>query len=330
MVALKNAAATISTVAFRDGSSELTRRLQSLRASVDRLSSARTELSELEPALADLDVRIEELEASVDGERRDVERLEGGVGKLWSRVRGNADERLTRERDEVQVAEEALDLATNERERLRSRQRELSAVLVSLAGAEPELARSRTEKEAWMRSLGGPVTSELDERAAVISRLQAAGAGTDQAMAAGNVALKVLSSVSRSLQSASSWGTLDMIGGGIVTSMAKHSKIDRARSQLARANAAVQEFQRLSRSVSVQIAAVIEMDGMTRFADFFLDDIFSDIAVQSKISRSRKSVAVASGQVRAVLGQLGENRAQIIDQLHAAQRERAYLIETWG
>ena len=57
----------------------------------------------------------------------------------------------------------------------------------------------------------------------------------DEAIAAGHRALDALAEAADSLDSAKRWGIVDILGGGFVTSMVKHSRLGDANRELARA-----------------------------------------------------------------------------------------------
>ena len=56
-----------------------------------------------------------------------------------------------------------------------------------------------------------------------------------EAIDAGNRALKSLRNAQDNLNSAKNWGLWDMFGGGFISTMAKHSKMDRAKQNMEQA-----------------------------------------------------------------------------------------------
>ena len=63
-----------------------------------------------------------------------------------------------------------------------------------------------------------------------------------EAIGAGVRALDSLRAASRYLENASNWGLLDMIGGGLFTTMIKHSKLDDAAQAMETARYDLQNF----------------------------------------------------------------------------------------
>lgn len=111
-----------------------------------------------------------------------------------------------------------------------------------------------------------------------------------EAIAAGEEVLYHLGAVSKSLDSASNWGIWDMLGGGLFVTWAKHSRLNDAKEQVRKAEAACRIFARELKDVQMQLDANLELDGFLKFADFFFDGFFADIMVQSRIGSMRDDV----------------------------------------
>ncbi len=125
-----------------------------------------------------------------------------------------------------------------------------------------------------------------------------------EAVRAGERALGSLRSAQSKLSSARSWGVWDIIGGGLITSMVKHSKINDASSFLERAKMDLKTFQRELKDVPDFAGLGIEIGGFLSFADCFLDGFLADCMVQSKINDAKRQVDSAVIQVERLLGQL--------------------------
>ena len=64
----------------------------------------------------------------------------------------------------------------------------------------------------------------------------------DEAIAAGHRALDALAEAADSLDSAKRWGIVDILGGGLITSVIKHSRLGDANYELARAREEIRAF----------------------------------------------------------------------------------------
>ena len=65
---------------------------------------------------------------------------------------------------------------------------------------------------------------------------------TEEAIAAADVALYHLGAAKKYLKSAGNWGIYDMIGGGFLSGLIKHGKIESAEEEIAAAKEALESF----------------------------------------------------------------------------------------
>lgn len=92
------------------------------------------------------------------------------------------------------------------------------------------------------------------------------------------------------LKSAKNWGFFDMAGGGFVTTMFKRGKMDHAETALTNARDSMKNLRKELADVDEVVGIDLEIDGFISFADFFLDNVFVDWMVQSKINKALTQV----------------------------------------
>lgn len=126
----------------------------------------------------------------------------------------------------------------------------------------------------------------------------------NEAIYAGERALSSLRTAQDELSSAKSWGIVDLLGGGLITDMIKHSKMDRASSYMETAKHDLRVFQRELKDVTVNADFQINVGDFLKFADFFFDGLVADYLVQSKIADAKKEVDKAIRQVEDILADL--------------------------
>ncbi|MBR2281627.1 MAG: hypothetical protein IJ863_03285, partial [Spirochaetales bacterium] len=103
------------------------------------------------------------------------------------------------------------------------------------------------------------------------------------------------------LRKARNWGIYDILGGGFLSSVIKHSKIDNARSCIERAKYDLDVFNRELRDVSGSIN--VDIGGLLTFFDV-MDSFFADLLVQSRISDASRQVEQAIMRVEDILRRL--------------------------
>lgn len=301
------------------------RALQERRALCDRMLAASA--SEREA----LDARREVLARALDAERGDVARLEGvGLTALFYRMLGTREAKLDAERREALAAELKYDEVVAELAALDARREEIREARRSLAGLDGQLAAALEYKARWLFAHGGEASAELFALSDEIGQLRALLTELDEAKAFGRVALGKVLAVLDALGSAESWGTLDMVGGGLLVTMAKHSKIDQARSQLTAAQIALADFERELRDVQIQLQSSVEIGGFSTFADHVFDGLIFDWAVQAKIVRSKEAVQGTFARVEDALATVSAQRDEAAGRLETAAARRLALIEGFG
>ncbi|MDO4339748.1 MAG: hypothetical protein Q4C91_16920 [Eubacteriales bacterium] len=122
-----------------------------------------------------------------------------------------------------------------------------------------------------------------------------------EAVEAGERALRSLRLAKERLDSARSWGIFDMLGGGFFSDMMKHSRMNDAASYMEDAKRDLQKFQRELRDVHVPTELRMEVSGFLTFADFFFDGFIADYMVQSRIADAREQVNSAISRVESLL-----------------------------
>ena len=99
-----------------------------------------------------------------------------------------------------------------------------------------------------------------------------------------------------------------MLGGGLITSMIKHSRIDDASSCLESARTDLKIFQRELKDISDFSELGIDVGGFLSFADLFLDGIIADWMVQRKIDEAIKQVDSGIMRVESMISRLKARR----------------------
>ena len=124
---------------------------------------------------------------------------------------------------------------------------------------------------------------------------------TLEAVNAGEQALQSLYAAREKLGSARNWGIYDMLGGGLISTMIKHSKMEDASGLMEQAKQNLHIFQRELRDIQVSFDLRMEISSFLSFADFFFDGLVADYLVQSRIAEAREQVQDAIDYVEPIL-----------------------------
>ncbi len=126
----------------------------------------------------------------------------------------------------------------------------------------------------------------------------------NEALLAGREALRYLNEAADCLNSAGNWGIVDLLGGGLLTTFIKRSKMKDADELVQQARSALKRFQKELTDVENIPEFRIETGDFLTFADYFFDGIVADWLVQSKINDSRRQVENAIIKVNYIMEQL--------------------------
>ena len=130
----------------------------------------------------------------------------------------------------------------------------------------------------------------------------------DEAVLAGERALDSLREAKRQLNSARAWGIYDLVGGGLISSMIKHSKINNANEWMDQANRDLRRFARELQDVDSE-GLQIDTGSLVSMLDIFCDNFFSDIMVQQKINDSRARIDALTDRIEAAVQALKQKSA---------------------
>ena len=99
-----------------------------------------------------------------------------------------------------------------------------------------------------------------------------------------------LDQAERQLSSARNWGFLDVLGGGFIIDLIKHSKLNNAKLSMDRVNYLLQELKRVLGGISMPGDYSMNVGGIATFADFFFDSGIVDVYMTAKIMSSLNEV----------------------------------------
>lgn len=125
-----------------------------------------------------------------------------------------------------------------------------------------------------------------------------------EAIEAGYVVIDQLKAAVKEMENASTWGTIDMFGGGMMSSMIKHSHIDSAQKKVAELSENLHRFQKEVHDVKQVELPDVSIEGWLSGADIFFDNMIFDIMAQSKIDKNLKAIRDCLSSITTLQDQL--------------------------
>ena len=273
--------------------------------------------------------RLRELEKSLRKENLDVKKLEHlSLTGLFYTVLGNKEQQIEKERQEFLAVKLKYDQCKNSVETIEEDVNELTDTLKEYVSAEEEYKSLMERKKTIILNSEDEKAQKLIEISEKMSEFKSDLKELCEAIEAGKKAQEALYTVIDSLKSARNWGTWDMLGGGLISTAVKHSKIDKARDYANQAQSMLRRFQDELQDVHLSADFNINISSFNTFADYFLDGLIFDWIVQSKINKSLDGANEMYDHVREIVKQLKEKTKNVEGELTAVKQKIRLLVES--
>ncbi len=306
---------------------EINQQMEEAQQQIFRRKKLNAMLEELRRQRTDLDHKIEEYSTVLKKEQEDVEQLEQqSLSHLFYSVLGKLGEKVEKEQREALAAKLKYDQAVSERSEVDLRIRELGEEFVQYSDCQrvyDSLYEKKREHMINSHSQTGEQILILTEQAkAAALNLQE----ITEAIRAGEAVCTQIDDTLNSLESAEGWGTWDLLGGGLVSDLMKHSHIDDAKAKADEIQRRLSQFRTELADVRIQNDIHFETDGFGKFADFFFDGLIADWCMQSRIADSKESILNVRRQVDSVLVKLSGMKSTEENHIKELQRKINELI----
>ena len=293
--------------------------LKALWEQVAEKKVADTKYQELQAQRKSVSRRVRQLEKEKESEQADVDRLErGSLAAFFYQMVGRMDEKMDKEQQEAYAARVRYDAAARELASIDADLARLETRLKGLSGCEQRYQDALMERFREIKATNSPAAQELMESESRVVDLKLRRREIREAIQAGKKALKQTEAVLESLDSARGWSTMDLIGGGVWSDLAKYDHLDEAQEQVEQLQVDLRRFKTELADVELNADIQVTVEGFLRFADFFFDNLFTDWEVRDHIDQSIEQVKDTRRQIQRVLDKLermeGSIKAQLEDE----------------
>lgn len=105
-----------------------------------------------------------------------------------------------------------------------------------------------------------------------------------------NQLLPLIDEAEDQFRGARNWGILDILGGGTLVDIIKHTKLNKASNCMNQINYLLHDLQRELKDVTIPTDFQMNTASFATLADFMFDGILADVYMQSKIVSSMEQV----------------------------------------
>lgn len=279
----------------------LNQQLELLSEKMAEHKKLKSEVTSLEKQLQQLSNKLRELENIRQREQADVDKLEKTtLTSIYYWLVGQKEDVLYRERADVQAAALKCEAARREIEDV---EREIALrrkKLSDLSGCEYQYQELMRQKRAQMND---PEVEQLENSANHYRQQQKE---MREAISAGRSALHTAENILGSLKSADGFATWDLLGGGMIADMAKHSRLNEAQRQIELLQRQLRQFKTELCDVDFKQDVQLNVDGFLYVADFIFDGLIADWMVKDRIGRARQQVENTRWQIEKMIARLQE------------------------
>lgn len=297
----------------------------------EKIRSRQKLMSDIESTvgmLYDEKIKLKNLESIVNKENDDVKKLEGlSLTGLFHFILGDKDLRLDKERQEYLSSILKYDECKYSVSALEREIEDYKTRIAAIGEIDEKYKTLIKKKEQLISQSDNENMKKLIELSESIADAKSDIKELKEAISAGRIALSGLDQIISSLKSAKNWGAFDMLGGGLISTAMKHSKINNAREFIHEVQQQLRIFRRELADVDTKTDIKIEIDSFSTFADYFFDGLISDWVVQSKINKSLESALRVSEMVNVALMRLQYSYKDTQEKYNIFEKEKRELIE---
>ena len=303
--------------------------LQKLQKKVSQEKSVEAKLRELKSQKDELNSRVYVFKKTMKNEQADVERLERtSLSSVFYAMIGRKDEMLDKEKAEAYAAKVKYDAAVEELRLIEEDLHRMETQLCDIIACKKEYDLLLEEKREAIKAVNSIEAERIFQIEEKIAEQKNHQKEIKEAVSAGTRALGTAVSILSSLDSAQNWGTWDLVNGGLIAGMAKHSYLDEAQDKVITLQSQLRKFKTELTDITIQTDMKVNVDGFLRFADYFYDGLFFDWAVLDKISQSKSSVIAIKTQVENVLSNLNRMKTAAEQMIQQLEMERDNIVKS--
>lgn len=307
---------------------KINKELATLQEGYTHPESLEKKIREVKRLLEETRYELRDLEKSLEKENLDVENIEKNtLTSMFYECLGIREKRIEKEKEEALAAKLKYDACRMRENDLIKELSRLTNKHLEMSKIQEQIDALKKDKRKFLEEADTKEGQEIQLLRQNIECLNKEIKEIKEAISPGKAAINVLGNALDLLDSARSWGTLDLLGGGLLADMMKHNKIDEAKQCIMDGQMYLQKFQVELQDVHINFDKSIPIPAGAVLADFFFDGLIADWYMQSKINQSKDNVNIIYRQVEQVVNILSNQLKDKEQDLRRKQLKIEYLIE---
>ena len=285
---------------------ERLKELHKQRAQKNRLLVMKADLIKQEDEVAKKAAELSEIKKK---EQLDVDKLEGlSLKALFATLAGNKEEKLSQERQEAYVAAMKYDAAMKDLQGIQADLRYCEEEIQKLADCEVEYQDLLVRKKEALKQEATHLANEVAILEKDLGTLEHEITELEEALEAGYRAFDLADRIVAELKEADDLADWDMFMDNMFIDMQKHEHIHSAQDLIGNLRNELRRFRTELADVHIEEHIEIDMDDFSEFADWFLDNIFTDWDIKQKIENSLREANDTRSQIKNTINTLKDMR----------------------
>ncbi|MDV4151705.1 hypothetical protein R0131_12825 [Clostridium sp. AL.422] len=277
-------------------------KIESERNTLKKLNS---KLLAIEHEINKTEKTFEELKIKLSKEKKDVDKLESfSLSSIYYKMKGTIDEKISKEKFEFLEAQAKYIECDDYLKRLLSNKKSILNEISQLGDLDLKYNNLLNKSADYILSLNNDKSKKVSEILERIKFISIEKKEIQEALLEGDNLIPYIDNAISSLNSAKNWGIYDMMGGDLIATMAKRSKMNDASTALNSIKVMLIKYNAELDDLSENITISLSLDGISGFMDYFFDNIFTDYFIQGKINSALDSSISLKNKVVSIQNKL--------------------------
>lgn len=305
---------------------KLNRKIQKLKNDVTLKKILDEEILRLEEKVKLNEEKLYSLERHQIKEKRDVDKLNKiSISNIIATLLNNKEDKLEKEEKEYLLAKLKYDELLSSINILKEDLANEKNRLISLGNCEEEYNELIKEKVNFIKTYGDKeVREKLSNIDNEIDDLIKESKEIEEAYSVGRRLLIEVNEAEEELRGAKNWGIFDSAGGDLISTIAKHNKINNANDKFEKIVHLISKFNKELGDINLNN---VSFSAATMTLDLFFDNIFTDILVQNKINDLINNMESLKRRVESIMRNLQERYDNLEKKHESLNKEYSLVIE---
>lgn len=304
--------------------------LKEISRHLEEIKYAEAKIIKLKKALKDADEKKLQALKKLEKENKDVDKITGVTFQSFlATLLKNREEKIEKEELEAMEAKRQYDEIVYEVESLEDEINALIKTTSNKSNIEKEYEVIYSDKKEKIMSADPALWQQITLIDQEISKDHAMIKEIKEALIASNKVISASRNAMIELGEAKDYGVWDMMGGGLLATMAKRERMDKAQQSINNMKYAIKQFSSELEDIDERMDVEIDIASYMSVTDYLFDNFFVDMMVQDKINDSMNQVKRVTSKVEGMIIKLELRLDDVKGQLATnAERLDALIINS--